>query len=430
MNKQAKTDFDVIIVGGRVAGGALAVHLGRAGLTVLLLERAKLPSKHPASSPIIGPKGMLLLDRLGADEVCYARGTPRLHRFVYDIRDAFSVVNPVMDLYGRNYGYAVDRLRFDETLWALASAEPTVTAWDETAVTDLLYEEERVCGVVVRRGRETTHLTAGVVVGADGRFSTIAQKVAAREYGRWRRFPTSLLYAYWEGVRPADDTGEPTIHFISPSHGLGVLMLESADGTTAVTIEGQTKRLHGAADGRLADHYHALLREIPLVQRRIAHGQPVTKISGIRDVGNGYRQAFGAGWVLVGDAVHQKDPVDGQGVYDALVTAAMLAEALGRWWGEGVPWEVALAEYEKAVYAEMHSMYKATLVTSYEYFYMPLPQWGFRTFGRWLFEDEDYLRQLRLLLGRGLENPARWRPLPLVLRAWGRGLWRDVWGRG
>ncbi|MBK8429931.1 MAG: hypothetical protein IPL28_00975 [Chloroflexi bacterium] len=97
---------------------------------------------------------------------------------------------------------------------------------------------------------------------------------------------------------------------------------------------------------------------------------------------------------------------------------------------DGVPWEVALAEYEKAVYAEMHAMYKATLATSYEYFYMPLPQWGFRTFGRWLFEDEDYRRQLRLLLGRGLENPARWRPLPLILRAWGRGIWRDVGSAG
>ena len=421
-------DFDLIIVGGRVAGSALAVQLGRAGLKVLLVERGRLPSKHPASSPIIGPSSMQLLDELGAAESDYAHNTPPSRRFVYDIRGAFCVTNPVADLYGRDYAYAVDRLRFDATLWALAEAEPNVTTWQETAVTDLLREGEQVVGVVVRRGGETTHLTAKVVVGADGRFSTIAQKMAAREYGRWKRFPTSLLYAYWEGVRPCDETGEPTIHFISPRHGLGVLMLESADGTTAVTIEGQTKRLHGSADGRLADHYHALLRDMPIVQRRIAHGQPITKISGIRDVGNFYRQAYGAGWALVGDAVHQKDPVDGQGIFDALFTAKVLGAAVVRWWGDDVPWEVALAQYEKAVYAEMHSMYKATLATSYEYFYMPLPQWGFRTFGRWLFEDEAYRRQLRLLLGRGLENPARWRPLPLILRAWGRGIWRDVGG--
>ncbi|MBK8429933.1 MAG: FAD-dependent monooxygenase [Chloroflexi bacterium] len=69
-------DFDLIIVGGRVAGSALAVQLGRAGLKVLLVERGRLPSKHPASSPIIGPSSMQLLDELGAAESDYAHNTP------------------------------------------------------------------------------------------------------------------------------------------------------------------------------------------------------------------------------------------------------------------------------------------------------------------------------------------------------------------
>lgn len=417
-------DYDVIIVGGRVAGSSLAVRLGQAGLRVLLVERGQLPSKHPASSPIISPSAMQLLDELGAAEADYAHATPRSRRFVYDIRGAFCVFNQVADLYGRDYGYAIDRARFDGTLWNLATQQPTVTAWQNAAVTDLLREGDAVRGVVVRHGRQTSTLTAACVVGADGRFSQVARAVEARTYGRWSRFPTSSLYAYWTGVQPYDETGEPVIHFVHPRRGIGMLLLESADGTTAVTIEGQSQLLHGG-QGNLTEHYMALLRQTPAVWRRLETAVPATKVSGMRDIANFYRQAGGPGWALTGDALHQKDPVDGQGIFDALFTAKCLSHALVRWLAGGEAWSAVLADYERQTYAEMHPMYKATLLTSYEYFYMPLPQWGYRTLGRWLFEDEAYRRQLALLLGRGLPNPARWRPWPLILRAWARGIKRD-----
>jgi len=39
-----KTDFDVIIVGGRVAGSVLATLLGQQGYHVLLLDKSHFPS--------------------------------------------------------------------------------------------------------------------------------------------------------------------------------------------------------------------------------------------------------------------------------------------------------------------------------------------------------------------------------------------------
>ena len=48
----------------------------------------------------------------------------------------------------------------------------------------------------------------------------------------------------------------------------------------------------------------------------------------MRNIGNLYREAGGPGWALVGDALHQKDPLDGQGIYDAVLTAKLLAQAL------------------------------------------------------------------------------------------------------
>src|SRR5690349_24977985 len=100
------THYEIIIVGGRPAGGSLAARLGQAGLRVLLLERATLPSAPAASCPAIYPATMRLLDEIGADEAAYARGTPRLRRMVSEIRDDFRVSFAVPALFGRDYLYA------------------------------------------------------------------------------------------------------------------------------------------------------------------------------------------------------------------------------------------------------------------------------------------------------------------------------------
>lgn len=419
------SEYDVIIVGGRVAGSTLAARLGQQGLRVLILERDRFPRPHPASSPMINSRAMFLLDEIGADEKVYAAGTPQSRRYVYEIRDAFRVFNRVPEQHGRDYGLAVDRARFDEALWNLALQLPTVEGHQGCAVQELIWHDGRVAGVRVRhQGQEQTY-TADCVVGADGRFSLVARQVQAREFRRVSWLPTSVLYAYWENVAPYDQPGEPVIHFISPEHGLGILMIEAADGRTAVVVEGQSKKLK--RDGlKSRELYLEILQSCPAAWRRLRHGHPATRVHGMRKVGNLYRQAGGPGWALTGDALHQKDSVDGQGIHDAIFISRQLASAIVSWKKEGQSWSQALLEFEKEVITEMQPMYVATILTVLEDFYLPLPQWVFDTVVRWLFEDEVYRRRLALLLARGLPNAARWRPLPVILKAIGRGFGRDI----
>lgn len=418
-----RTHFDVIIVGGRVAGSTLAARLAPAGLNILLLERGQLPSPHPASSPIIHPNTMHLLDDIGADETMYAQSAPRLGRFVYEIQN-FRAFNQSAFLHGRGYGYAINRGHFDHTLWQMALRYPNVVGYQSCAVVDLLWEGERVVGVKAKRGGETVTFYAPAVVGADGRFSFVARKVNAPAYSTFERFPTSAFYAYWEGVTPYDETGEPTIHFISAHRGVGMLMLEAAEGKTAVVVEGQTAKLH-PAEGGGTDIYLDWLKKTPAAWRRLQHGRPVTAVHGMKNITNGFRQAYGPGWALVGDAVHQKDPVDGQGIYDALFSAKCLAEAL-LMWHSGTVWETALAQYKKEMEKGMWEMYVATLITSFEYFYLPLDNPLLRTVARWWFEDPEYRRRLALFLGRGFAHPRRWRPWWVLAAAMAKGAGRDV----
>src|SRR5690606_12999162 len=74
--------------------------------------------------------------------------------------------------------------------------------------------------------------------------------------------------------------------------------------------------------------YMEALQSIPEVWARLKDARRVTPVVGVKGIKNGIRQPVGPGWALVGDAFHYKDPLDGQGIYDAFLSAKYLSEAI------------------------------------------------------------------------------------------------------
>jgi flavin-dependent dehydrogenase len=413
------THYDVIIVGGRPAGATLAVRLGREGLRVLLLERAVFPSPHPVSMPIIYSSAMALLDEIGASEADYACNTPRTTHWVNEYYDQFRSYVPVPQAFGRDYGYAIDRAHFDDVLWRMAAALPTVTARQPFAVHDLLWNADLVIGVTGQTpGGPIESFTGDCVIGADGRFSTVAQKVAAQPHDVCSATPTTIYYAAWKGAEPVDDRGA-ALHFCKPSSGYIFLLLDSSDGLVNVAVEGQTK-LFSPDPGQVEAFYMDMLRHHPLIWRRLAKAERVGPVRGMRNVGNFYRTAGGPGWALVGDAVHQKDPIDGQGIYDALFTAKALSQAIMAWKTQGKLWAQTIADYEAAVHAETYLMYEEAQNHIKLIVYSKIPQKLDKFLYRWFGDDEELNRRYALLTVRAIP-PKNWLPASALLRAAARG---------
>lgn len=409
------THYDVIIVGGRPAGATLAVRLGRQGLRVLLLERAVFPCPHPASSPIIYASALALLDEIGAVEADYARNTPRITRWVNEYYDRFRTCVPVPEAFGRAYGYAIDRAHFDDVLWRMAAALPSVTARQPFAVHDLLWEAGAVIGVTGQEpGGSLESFTADCVVGADGRFSTVAQKVDAQPSDVRDTTPTTVYYAAWKGALPCDNQGA-VVQFCKPSNGFFFFLFDTADGLVNVAMEGQSK-LFSPGPGEVEAFYMDMLRRYPLIWRRLAQAERIGPVRGMRNIGNLYRAAGGPGWALVGDALHQKDPIDGQGIYDALFTAKALSNELIAW-KEGKLWTQAVADYDAAVRAETYLMYNETLRQVKQTLYSETPPFLYRLFGG----DQELNRRYALLTVRAI-SPENWMPIGVLLGAVGRGL--------
>lgn len=393
--------YDVIIVGGRPAGSSLAARLGQQGIRTLLIERAEFPSLPAASSPIIYSSSLKLLDEIGADEKAYARNTPPIHH-IYADNSQFQLNIPIPDANGRNYAYAIDRQRFDAALWDNASRFPSVDTRLEYSMTDLLWEGDRVAGIIgLNADGKEDRITADIVVGADGRFSAVAKKVDAAEHDVHVENPTSLYYAYWKNVKPYPDSTEPTAVAYEGGYGYGLLVMDSADGTTAVTMEGQSELLSPPA-GQAEAFYLEKLAANPKVMARLEGAEMVTNVRGMRRIGNLYRQPGGAGWALVGDAYHQHDPLDGQGIFNALFTAKSLAWAI-RYYKRGqMSWEEALEWYDETSRSKTYGMYRQTLANVKANLYdtnQQLPGWAL-TGLRWLMEDPTMADLLGKLMTR------------------------------
>jgi flavin-dependent dehydrogenase len=419
--------FDVILVGGRPAGAALAARLGAAGLAVLVVDKAEFPcAPEVPSCPVLYPGAMLLLDEIGFTEDRYRHATTPVRAGVIVVEPHFAtrLVPPVM--FGRDHISGFDRAAFDDALWQHLAGFPSVTRRAAFRVDDVLRDAGgRVTGITgAPAGRPAERRSARLaVVGADGRHSLIARKVGARVTDDRDRHTSTAHFAEWEGLTPYPGESAPIVQIVTRARGCDVLLFPSANGRVNVITHVRSDRADTGGDPRR--YYLDLLRSFAAVRQRLAGARQVGPLLGVRNIANRYREAGGPGWLLVGDAVHHKDPVDGQGVYDAMIEAKRLAAlllAVHR--GALADAELAPA-YTRAVAEETRGMFEATMKRLDRELYQEPPAPLIRTVMRWTMSDPEYQRQFFRFLAREIP-PEGWLGPGLVLRSVARGLLRDV----
>ena len=344
-------NYDVIIAGARVAGSSLAILLGRLGLRVLLVDRDRFPSD-TLSTHLLNPSAVELLDGLGALADVESAGLRRLSRLRTSIGD-FVIEGP--NRAPDAYALCARRDRLDMTLIRHALRHPTVEFREGTHMEGLLWEDGRVTGVRLRDAhgaRESAR--ARVVVGADGKFSKVAEWVGA---GRYHDVPAlrPVYYGYYRGVTPQP---EPALELFYQPGRIGFLM-PMEPGIDCLVLEIQPEEFASfRADpaGRLAAAFQAL----PGMASRLAHAERDGPVRGTRGVDNYLRTPAGPGWALTGDAAMTKDPSTGTGIEDAFRHAYLLAEALDTALG-GAGWDATFAEYHRRRDQSLLPGYQGTL---------------------------------------------------------------------
>ena len=163
--------------------------------------------------------------------------------------------------------------------------------------------------------------------------------------------------------------------------GLMILMVPIGERSYHIGIATQTKNANFGEQGH-ETAYMDQLKRIPHLWNRLKQAERVTDVVGIKRIENGYRDAWGRGWALVGDAVHYKDPSDGQGIYDALLGSKLLAQSIRDWKHNDVAWEVAGAQYQQTLKAATHPTFLQTVANVKQSLYTQAPEFLFKIIGR------------------------------------------------
>jgi flavin-dependent dehydrogenase len=114
---------------------------------------------------------------------------------------------------------------------------------------------------------------------------------------------------------------------------------------------------------RPQEAFEERFRELPGMERRMRGAVLEGRIQGTRGIDNYFRQAYGPGWALAGDAGYLKDPSTGTGVGDALKQSQMLAESLHAWF-EGDEWDATMSAFQRRRDEAMLPGYQATLANT------------------------------------------------------------------
>ena len=332
MTRTLPDAVDVVIVGARVAGAATAALLARRGARVLMVERGQ-PGTDTLSTHALMRGAVVQLHRWGLLPAVRAAGTPSISTTAFDYGgEALEVA--ISTRHGVDALYAPRRTVLDRIL-VDAAREAGAGVRFGYRLTGLRHEPSgRVRGVVVEGADGTVHqVRANLVVGADGRHSSVARLVAAPVL-RSGRAATATVYGHWDGLRAA---GYRWLYALDASAGV----IPTNDGTACVFATVPAARFAPTFHGDVAAGFNRVLHRLdPALADQTASAAPVTGLHGFGGQTGRFTRSYGPGWALVGDAGYFKDPLTAHGITDALLHAELLADAIG----SGV--EAALSVYE------------------------------------------------------------------------------------
>lgn len=315
----ADGDYDVVIVGASLAGSAAAILLGRAGARVALVEKRPDPSAFKrVCSHYIQSSAAATLERLGLLEEIEQAGGVRSRIRIWT-RWGWIVPPAESKLPS---GVNLRREILDPLIRRTAAETPGVELILGRSAQELLRGSGGVCGVTVRdrRGVET-RLRAGVVVGADGRDSHVAELAQVRSrttpHGRF------AYGGYFEGPPPAS-APDSSVWMLDP-HWAAAFPTDGGLTFYACMPTKEHEPAFRENPSAALVEFVAGLHDAPPIRAASVVGPVIGKL----EMPNVARRPVAPGLALIGDAALAADPLWGVGCGWALQSAEWLADSVG-----------------------------------------------------------------------------------------------------
>lgn len=312
---------DVCVVGAGPGGALLSLLLAKKNISVILLERHSMIAKEFRGEHV-NAEGEQILKKHGLFKTVENLGLLRMEQLEYwDQGKLFKKVLPESKV--GHLGIHVPQAHLLTAILDEAQQSDAFTFMPNTRVTELLETESgRYYGVkAVQAGQEIT-IESKLIIGADGRYSTIRKKanidVTVKDHGY------DLLWA----KIPAPANWEPSIK-MALVYGMQVSLFTQVNGNIQIgwnIKEGSYSELRKQSFTHFIDQ---LVKAFPQLEEAArSHIQSWNDFV-LLDVHSSFGEQWNkAGVALIGDAIHTMTPTGAFGLNCALKDADILASII------------------------------------------------------------------------------------------------------
>ncbi len=319
---------EIVIVGGGPAGSTAAAVLAEQGRDVLVLEKEEFPRYHVGESLL--PFCYFPLERIGMIERMKASHFPRKHAVQFVTMEG-KISAPFYFFQHMDHEAAttwqVLRSEFDQMLLDNAREKGAKVRYQTEAI-DLLRDGSQVAGVRTKiKDGSKLDVRARVTIDASGRSALSITR------NNWRKWDPQLnkvaIWTYFRGAKrdAGLDEGSTTIAYLPEKGWFWYIPLP--DDTVSVGIVGEREYFFGSGD----DLPTIFCREIgnnPWIADHLASGEQFGKYFATKEFSYRSEYCGEEGLVLIGDAFAFLDPVFSSGVYLALRSGELAADAVDR----------------------------------------------------------------------------------------------------
>lgn len=338
--EDCKREYDVVIAGAGPAGTSAAIHLASQGASVLLVEQKKFP-RAKLCGEFISPECLKHFERLGVADRMLAAGGRTLTQTVFYARGGRSVNVPSSWFDHQHGALGLSRAEMDHKLLERARTVG-VDVLEETQVSGLVCEGQRIRGVQLRSQAAVTEATARVIIDATGRTRALARRLEKgdgrsgteqdgqenelRKHKRRRSRPELVAFkAHFEDAQLATNTCE--IYFYPGGYG-GLSSIENGLSNLCFIASAKDVRAcHGEPERVLQDVVTKNSRAAySLAHARVRGGWLAVSLESF-----GRQEPVPAdGLLMIGDAAAFIDPFTGSGMLMALEGGELAAGVIIR----------------------------------------------------------------------------------------------------
>ena len=325
--------YDVIVIGGGPAGSTVATLVAEQGYRVLLLERDSNPRFKVGESLI--PASYWTFERLGMLEKLKASHFPK--KFSVQFYSQSGKASAPFYFYENDphessMTWQVLRSEFDDMLLENA-VEKGAEVQRGVGVHSVLFEEDRAVGVRTKSpNRGSVDLPAKVIADSTGQSALISRRLKINDTEPELR--KASIYTHFEGgIRDEGIDEGATLILHTENKDSWFWYIPLPYNRVSVGVVGSIDYLlqDRRSDGAQLDAeaiFKAELEKCPALKWRIDNAKQLFSVKTTKDFSYRAQQIAGNGWVLVGDAFGFLDPVYSTGLFLALKSGEMAADAI------------------------------------------------------------------------------------------------------